>query len=194
LPSTPTFKSSTVFFKIKPVFRNGKFYLVIYVNRFFYLKSFYDNLYENSLISPFKTKKAKKWVIIASDKQIAESENTGLKFYFHHSPHPFVGVIDDNGNPVDSNTQSDDVLKYFEILSAYKHNRDVSMEIEDFIKKYPNSVFLPDILFLKLKILDKKNESGEVIELSKVWIKKFAYDENLPKVLLLMANNYSKMS
>jgi tetratricopeptide (TPR) repeat protein len=193
LPSTPTFKSSTIFFKINPVFKNGKFYLVINIKKFYQLKSFENNLYENSLITPFKLKKAKKWVIIASDKKIKTHKNQGLKFYFHHSIHPYIGPIDDNGDPIEASKESEDVLKYFEIINAYKKGIDVSMEIEDFVNDYPNSVFLPDVLFLKLKILDKKNESDEVIKLAKIWIKKFAYDENLPKVLLIMANNYSKI-
>jgi tetratricopeptide (TPR) repeat protein len=193
VPSTPTFKSNTIFFKITPIFKKRNFYLLINVKGFYEIKSFEDNLYNNSIITPFKIKKAKKWVIIASDKKISNPKNNGLKFYFHHSFQPFIGPIDDNGNPIDVNRQSEDVLKYFEILNAYKRGKDVSMEIENFIKNYPNSVFLPDVLFLKLKILDKKNESDEVISLAKVWIKKFAFDENLPKVLLLLANNYSKI-
>ncbi|GAX87707.1 conserved hypothetical protein [Lebetimonas natsushimae] len=194
LPSTPVFKSKTVFFNINPEFKNKKFYLVIDVKDFYQIKSFNEHLYENALINPFKIKKAKKWVIIASNKKIiAPGDNNGLKFYFIHSPKPYVGAIDDNGNPIEENSESEDVIKYFEIINAYKHHRDVSMEIENFIQNYPNSVFLPDILFLKLQILDKKNDSSDVISLAKIWIKKFAYDENLPKVLLLMAKNYSKI-
>jgi hypothetical protein len=192
LPSTPLFKNKSVFFKIFPSFKRNKFHLVINVKGFYQLKSFSEHLYKNAIITPFKIKKAKKWVIIASNKKIDIPKNKGLKFYFVHSLTPYVGPIDENGNPIE-NIQSKDVLKYFEIMSAYKHHKDVSLEIEDFIKNYPDSVFLPDILFLKLQILDKKSESDKVMNLGKMWIKKFAYDENLPKVLLIMAKNYSKM-
>jgi tetratricopeptide (TPR) repeat protein len=193
LPSTPTFKSASIFFNINPEFKKNKFYLVINIKGFFKLKSFSDHQYNNAVITPFQIKKAKKWVIIASKKRIKEIENNGLKFYFIHSPKPYIGAIDDKGDPVEVSKESEDVIRYFEILHNYKNHRDISLEIEDFIKKYPNSVFISDILFLKLKILDKKNESNEVISLGKKWIKKFAYDENLPKVLLLIAKNYSKI-
>jgi tetratricopeptide (TPR) repeat protein len=193
LPSTPVFKTSSVFFKIIPQFKGSKFFLVIYVKKFFILKSFQEHLYKNAVITPFLFKKAKKWVIIASNKKIIIPSSEGLKFYFHHSPMPFVGVIDENGNPVEKEKESEDIIKYFEILKAYKEHKDVSLDIEHFIKNYPNSIFLPDILFLKLQILDKNNESEEVIKLGKEWIKKFAYDENLRKVLLTIAKNYAKM-
>ena len=193
LPSTPVFKTSSIFFNINPIFKKNKFFLIVNINSYFLIKSFTDHLYKRALITPFKINNAKKWVIIASNKPLYEPKNKGLTFYFINSPKPYIGAIDDNGNPIEESKESDDIIKYFEILSAYKHHRDISMEIDDFIKKYSNSVFLPDVLFLKLKVLDAKNDSTDVISLGKGWIKKFAYDENLPKVLLLMAKNYSKI-
>ncbi|WP_024792010.1 tol-pal system YbgF family protein [Lebetimonas sp. JS170] len=191
IPSTPVFKTNSVFFNITPKFQNKKFLLIIKIKGFYQLKNFNEHLYKNALINPFKMQKTKKWVVIASDKKLYEPKINGLKFYFTDSPKPFIGAIDENGNPI--NEESGDVLKYFEILSAYKHHRDVMVEIDSFVKTYPNSVFLPDILFLKLKILDAQNDASDVISFGKEWIKRFAFDDNLPKVLLLMAKNYSKI-
>ena len=191
IPSTPVFKTNSLFFKITPKF-SKKFFLIINIKSFFQIKAFSDNLYNNVLITPFKLKKAKKWVIIASNKELVTPNNQGLHFYFVNSPKPHIGAVDENGNPI-NDSKSVDVLKYFEILKAYKQHKDVSMEIDDFIKNYPNSLFLPDILFMKLKLLDENNNSDDVISLGKEWIKKFSYNENLPKVLLLMAKNYSKI-
>jgi len=191
IPSTPVFKTNSLFFKIIPKFLK-KFVLIINVKSFFQIKSFSDNLYNNALITPFKIKKSKKWVIIASNKQLLTPNNKGLHFYFVNSPKPYIGAVDENGNPI-NDKQSADVLKYFEILKAYKRQKDVLMDIDDFVKNYPDSVFLSDILFIKLKLLDKQNNSDDVISLGKKWIKKFSYNENLPKVLLLLAKNYSKI-
>ena len=63
IPSTPTFKTKSIYFEITPVF-DKNFYLYIKVKKHFILKGFSDNLYNNALINPFKMKKAKKWVII----------------------------------------------------------------------------------------------------------------------------------
>ncbi|AZV47103.1 hypothetical protein C3L23_07405 [Nautilia sp. PV-1] len=193
-PSTPVFKTDTIFFKITPVFKNGKFFIIFNIKGNFILKSFEDNQYNNPVIGA-DLKKAKKWVVIASKiiPFIDNSKNTGLNFYFHNSPKPYIGTIDENGNPININNQAKDIIKYFEIKKAYEKGRDVLDEINQFIKDYPNSVFLPDVEFLKIKILDQENKSDEVIKLAKEWLKKFAYNENLPKVLLIMAKNYTKL-
>jgi TolA-binding protein len=194
IPSTPVFKTDTVFFKITPVFKNGKFIINFSINGNFILRSFQDSQYADPLIG-VDLNKSKKWVIIAS-KQIPfinRNGNTGLDFYFHNSPKPYIGTIDENGNPVNINTREQDIIKYFEIKRAYEKGRNVLDEINKFIKDYPDSVFLPDVEFLKIKILDQENRSDDVIKLAKEWIKKFAYSDNLPKVLLIMAKNYTQL-
>jgi len=192
IPQTPVFKDESKFFRVIPSFKEKKFFITIDIKSNNYkVFSFEDNLYNKPLITPFKLKKAKKWIIIVND-EFLEENNIGLNFYYKHAYYPYVGAIDENLRPVkDDKTQ--DVIKYFEILKAYKYGRDVIDEIDDFVKKYPNSIFLSDILFLKLKILDKQNRSEEVVELAKQWIKKFAYSPKLPEVLLLLAKNYTKI-
>ncbi len=190
-PSTPVFKDKTYFFKIVPNFKK-KFIIEVYVNGEYKLFAFKDNQYNNPLITPFKLKKAKKWVIVANEQFLSSENQTGLRFYYKDAIYPYVGAVDENLNPI-KEIKSEDVIKYFEILKAYKKGRDVLGEIDDFIKRYPNSLFLPDVLYLKLKLLDKENESEAVVELGKKWIKNFAFSEKLPEVLLLIGKNYAKM-
>jgi len=190
-PTTPVFKNKSYFFKIVPKF-DKKFVIEIYVKGSYRLFPFKDNQYNNSLITPFKLKKAKKWVVVANEQFLSKKPLTGLKFYYKDAIYPYVGAVDENLNPV-KEVKSEDVIKYFEILKAYKQGRDVLGEIDDFVKRYPKSLFLPDVLYLKLKILDKENDSEAVVELGKEWIKKFAFSEKLPEVLLLIGKNYAKM-
>ncbi|ACM93138.1 tetratricopeptide repeat domain protein [Nautilia profundicola AmH] len=194
-PSTPVFKTSTIFFNIKPQFKDNNFSILFNIKTHFLLKSFEDNLLNNATIG-INPKKAKKWVIIAGkNTPFIETDNNrqGLDFYYINSPKPFIGTIDENGNPININNQAKDVIKYFEIKKAYEKGRDVLDEIDQFVKDYPNSVFVPDVEFLKLKILDSENKPEEVITLAKKWIKQFAFNENLPKVLLIIAKNYTKL-
>jgi TolA-binding protein len=190
-PTTPVFKDKSYFFKIVPRF-DKKFVIDIYAKGKYRLFAFKDNQYNNPLITPFKLKKAKKWVIVANEQFLSKKPLTGLKFYYKDAIYPYVGAVDENLNPV-KEVKSEDVIKYFEILKAYKQGRDVLDEIDDFVKRYPKSLFLPDVLYLKLKILDKENDSEAVVELGKEWIKKFAFSEKLPEVLLLIGKNYAKM-
>jgi TolA-binding protein len=194
VPSTPVFKTSTVFFNINPVFENGRFKLDIKIKTGFVLKAFDGDLYNGALMGT-KLAKTEKWVIIASKKIpfIDTKPSGGLNFYFVNSPKPYIGTIDENGNPVQVDKQAKDVLKYFEIKKSYQNGLDVIDEINSFIKEYPDSVFLPDILYMRLKVYDDKNQPDEVISLAKEWIKKYAFNENLPKVLLLIAKNYTKL-
>jgi len=190
IPKTPVFKDKSRYFEINPKFLKNAFIIEIKVNTPYKFYAFKENLYNNPLITPFKLTKAKKWVIIANE-EFLRNDIKGLKFYYHHTVYPYIGAIDENLNPVKIKTNAD-VLKYFEILKAYKNHQDVLPEIEDFIKKYPNSIFLPDVLYLKLKLLEKNNEFNEVISLGKKWIKQYAYSDKMPEVLLMIGRSYAK--
>ncbi|WP_457559888.1 tetratricopeptide repeat protein [Caminibacter sp.] len=190
VPKTPVFKDSTRFFKINPKFKKKNFLIEIEIKAPFKMYSFKDNLYNNPLITPFKIKKAKKWVIIANE-QFLKNGVRGLKFYYKHTYLPYIGAIDEQLNPVNIKTNSD-ILKYFEILKAYKAGRDVLPEINDFIQRYPKSVFLSDVLYLKLKVLMKNNDFNDVISLGKQWIKQYAYSDKMPEVLLMIGRSYAQ--
>jgi len=192
VPTTPVFKDKTYFFKITPKFNRKKFIIEIDVKGNYKLYTFKDNLHNSPLITPFKMKNAKKWVIIANEQFLSDKKTNGLNFYYHHVYLPYVGAINENLEPVKTQ-KSQDLMKYFEILKAYKKGLDVRDEIDEFVKKYPKSIFLPDVLYLKLKLLDKNNDSEEVIKLGKEWIKRFAFNEKLPEILLIVGKNYSKM-
>jgi len=190
-PKTPVFKEESRFFQVIPKF-SKKFTITIKIKSDnFKIFAFEDNLYKKPLITPFRLKKAKKWVIVANE-QYLENTNKGLDFYYKHAVYPYIGAIDENLRPIRGENAMD-IAKYFEILKAYKKGRDVLDEIDQFVKEYPNSIFLSDVLYLKLKILDRENQSEDVVQLGKEWIKKFAYSPKLPEVLLLIGENYSKM-
>jgi len=194
LPSTYVFKAKSAFFKFIPFFKNNKFFLKIECKNKCYLISREDNLFKAPLITLYNLKSAKKWIIISGvEPFLTKKKPNGLNFYFRYYPKIYIGAVDENGNPIKVSKESKDVLKYFEILKAFQKGMDVSDEIDDFLSKYPDSVFVPDVLYLKMVLLDRNNDFNDVIEIGKKWIKKYAYDDKLPKVLLLMARAYSNM-
>ena len=194
IPSTYVFKAKSTFFKFIPYFKNHKFFIKIVCKKKCYLFSGEDNLYMNPLLSLQEKKISKKWIIISPmEIYLSKKKPKGLNFYFKNSPKIFIGAVDENENPIIVSKQSQDVLKYFEILKSFQKGMDVSDEIDDFIRKYPNSVFIPDVLYMKMVLLEKNNDPEDLIEIGKKWIKKYAYDDKLPKVLLLMAKAYSQM-
>jgi len=190
VPKIPVFSEKSRFFEIKPVLKK-KFFLTIKIKGSYKVFYFEDNLYNKPLITPFKVDFPKKVVIIANEQYLSPS-NKGLNFYYKHTIYPYIGAIDENLRPIKEES-ANDIEKYFEILRAYKRGQNVLDEIDYFVEKYPDSVFLSDVLYLKLKILDKENQAEEVISLGKEWIKKFAYSPKLPEVLLIIGKNYAKI-
>jgi len=192
-PSTSVFKTKSRFFKFIPVF-GKKFELKILTDKKYLIFSKSDNLYNNPLLKLTTNKKAKKWIIIVGyEPFLSKKKPSGLNFYFKDSPKIYIGAVDDEENPININEQAQDVRAYFQILKGFNANKDETNNIDEFIKHFPNSIFLPDVLYMKMVYLEKDNKFEDLIQIGKKWIKKYAYDEHLPKVLLLMAKAYSKM-
>jgi len=194
LPSTPVFETKSVDFKIIPFFYKKIFYIKIVAKNKSIIKSFEKNLYEGYKKRLKQLKFAKKWVIISYKNKlplIYQKPVKGLKFPLEIDVEPFVGAIDANGNPVNYDTQTADVIEYFSILRQFKkHNLDID-RIDEFLNKYPKSLFVPDVLYLKIKILDEEGNNEEVIKIANQWIKKYAFNEHLPEVILILAKNYA---
>jgi tetratricopeptide (TPR) repeat protein len=194
LPSAPVFSTKSVSFSITPFFDKNSFYLKIKVKNKSIIKAFKKNLYEGYNKRLKKLNIAKKWVIISYKNKlplIYQKPIKGLKFPLEVDAKPFVGAIDANGNPINYDTQTADVVEYFSMLRQYKKdNLDID-RIDNFLMSYPNSLFIPDVLYLKIKLLDKESKSDEVIKEANKWIKKYAVNEHLPEVILILAKNYA---
>ena len=197
LPDTPVFETNTIFFHIKPIFHKNQFFLEIHLKSKSIIKSFKKNLYKKYIKSLKPLSKAKKWIIIAYKKRVPFLTNKpldGLKFPLKvPNDNFFIGAIGVNGKPIGENTQTADVDRYFAILRGFNENKPVLDDINSFIKIYPKSLFMPDILFLKIKILNKEGKQDELLNLTKLWIKHYSSNENLPEVILITAKTYSAM-
>ena len=194
LPSTPVFATNTLDFKIKPFFDKNSFFLKIEVKNKSFIKSFKKDLYEGYDKRLKELKLAKKWVIISYKNKIPFLSNKpikGLKLPLEVDTDFYLKAIDANGNPVDYDTQTADVIEYFTLLKlANKHTLTLD-RVDDFLQNYPDSIFIPDVLYLKLKLLDEEGMTDEVIHIAKDWINKYATNEHLPEVLLILAKNYA---
>jgi hypothetical protein len=194
LPSTPVFATKSVDFDFTPFFDKNRFYLKITAKNKSLIKAFEKNLYEDYNKRLKKSVSAKKWVIVSYKNKlplIYQKPIKGLKFPLEIDVKPFVGAIDANGNPVNYYTQTADVTEYFSILRQYhKNNLDID-RIDEFLQNYPKSLFIPDVLYLKIKLLDNEGNSDEIIKIANEWIKKYAFNEHLPEVILILAKNYA---
>ena len=193
LPSTPVFSTNTLDFTFYPFFSNNKFFLKVQVKNNSIMKSFKKNLYQGYDKHLKHLIKAKKWVIISYKNKLPFLSNKpikGLKFPLEVDSDFYLKAIDINGNPI-NDTQSADVADYFSILRQYNKGNLDTDTIDEFVSQYPKSIFLPDVLYLKLKLLDEASNSDEVIKLGNEWLKNYSFNEHLPEVLLILAKNYA---
>jgi len=195
LPSTPVFSTNTLDFTFVPFFQKNNFYLKIGVKNHSQMRAFAKNLYEGYNKHLKKLQIAKKWVIISYKTKKLPFINTkpikGLKFPIQIDNEFYLKAIDSNGNPIDYDTQTGDVIEYFRLLRLFNKNALSIDRIDDFIHAYPKSIFVPDVLYLKIKLLDQNDQTDECIKLASEWIKKYSVNEHLPEVLLILAKNYA---
>ena len=194
LPSTPVFATNTLDFKFTPFFDKNSFFLKINVKNKSFIKSFKKDLYERYDKRLKELKLAKKWVIISYKSKIpflSDKPIKGLKIPLEVNTDFYLKAIDANGNPVDYDTQTADVIEYFTLLKlSNKHTLSLD-RVDEFLQNYPDSIFIPDVLYLKLKVLDEEGMTDEVINIAKQWINKYSTNEHLPEVLLILAKNYA---
>ena len=159
-------------------------------------------LYRQSVIFPKTLKRSNHWVILGYDKEPpyigrAKRYEEGLAFPldFSYVALPAVGAVDLNGEPVFMKEKKD-VETFMAIKSAFrsKKYRKAYELATDAMELYPRSIFSSDFLRYRIKSLvaeDIKKNADEVIKLGRIFIKRYASDEYLPEVLLLLARVYS---
>jgi len=194
LPSTPVFSTNTLDFKLTPFFNKNLFYIKIEVKNKSIIKSFKKNLYEGYNKRLKNLVVANKWVIISYKNKIPFLNTKpikGLKFPLQINSDFYLKAIDANGNPIDYDTQTADVVEYFTLLKLFNKDTLNIDRVDEFLQNYPKSIFIPDVLYLKLKLLDESGNTDECTKLGKKWINNYASNEHLPEVLLILAKNYA---
>jgi len=193
-PTTPLFSTNTLYFMINPFYNKKYFYLKIKTKNKSFIKSFEKNLYEGYNKRLVNLKLAKKWVIIAYKKQFPFfnfKKVNGLKFPLEIKNNFYLKAVDINGNPIDYNSETADVIEYFTLLKLANKKTLTLDRINEFLKIYPKSIFIPDVEFLKLKVLDEEGNNDKIIELANIWLKKYSFNEHLAEVILLLAKTYA---
>ena len=136
LPSTPVFSTQTIDFKFTPFFKKNIFYLKIKAKNNSFIKSFKKNLYEGYNKRVLNPKMAKKWVIISYKNNtppfLSNKPIKGLKFPLQIDNNIYIKAIDANGNPVDYDSQTADVVEYFSLLRRKSKDNLQMGNIDDF--------------------------------------------------------------
>ena len=200
-PSQKIRKIQNSFFTIKSKIQNNTFFLIVIPNYKIKLFPIIFNLIDETDVYQSDVKIAPHWMIIGYKdrlpyinrrKKIKNSLN--LPFVMEKDRLPYVGGLDIKGYPVHLK-EVQDVTDYLAIKKFYKDKRyDKCLRlINDVIFAYPNSLFKAELLFYQIRVYSKLNDYDNVVDLSKVYLREYSSDENVPEVLALTANAYSKI-
>jgi tetratricopeptide (TPR) repeat protein len=201
LPSSKFNDLQNDFFKIKTEIKNKTFFLVITPIHDMKLMPMSFDLTKDDILFKPTIKISSSWMILAyQDKPPLLKKNqfseTSINFPYTHPSNklPFVGGLDIDGNPVHIKKVGD-VKSYLKIKDLYKKKQykeafDTIKEIE---QKYPNTLFLAELLYYKIKIYSMLDDYDKAIASSKIFLREFSSDPNVSEVLSLIANAYAKL-
>ncbi|MEA3227486.1 MAG: flagellar protein, partial [Campylobacterota bacterium] len=159
------------------------------------------NLINETDVYQPNVKISKHWMIVGYKDKLPYIKNVknrdkglNLPFTMEKDMLPYVGGLDIKGNPVHLN-KVQDVTDYLKIKKYYKNKKYSKCLnlINEVIYDYPNSLFKAELLFYQIRVYAQLNDYDNVIEFSKVYLREYSSDENVPEVLSLTANAYSKI-
>ncbi|MCX6053011.1 MAG: flagellar protein [Campylobacterales bacterium] len=187
------------FFKIETQMKNETYFIVI--TPFYKIKQYpiIFNLNQEDSVYQGNVKLSKHWIMVGykdvlpyikSEKNSDKAIN--FPYFSNKDMLPFVGGLDFDGKPVHI-TKVQDVTDYLKIKEAYKEKKyDLCLELINNIQaEYPNSLFNAELLFYKIKVNKELKRYDNVIELSKIYLREYSSDENIPEVLALVAKAYA---
>lgn len=199
---TSEFKNlQNAFFSIKTENKKNTFFIVI--EPFYKMKlmpMLFDLRREGTTFSAPVTM-AKHWLIIGYKEKIPYQKDesysdASIDFPFTMKRHmlPYVGSLDIKGNPVNIK-RATDVTSYLKIKKLYSEKQyPQCMDlINEVMQEFPNSLFSAELFYYKLRVFAKLDDYDNVIEMSKTYLREFSSDENVPEVLALTAQAYSKV-
>ena len=189
------------FFDINSFIKNKTFFIVIKPISKIKLYPIIFNLSKDDTIFNANIKLSKHWMIIGYKDKLPFIKNDkkpdvaiNFPFTLADDKLPFVGGLDLKGNPVYIK-KVQDVSDYLKIKQLYKDEKyDKCLDlIDEIIQGYPNSLFNAEFLYYKIRVYSKIDDFDNVIELSKIYLREYSSDENVPEVLALTAKAYSKI-
>ncbi len=199
-PSQKIKKLQNDFFTLENRVVKGTFFLIVTPIRKIKLYPMIFDFTKDDEAYQANVKMSNHWMIIGYKEKLPYIKNEersegGINFPFVMSKDklPYVGGLDIKGNPVKLKKVGD-VTDYLKIKNLYaKKKYEFCLElIEDVMGEYPNSLFKAELFFYKIRVYDKLLNYDNVIINSKVYLREYSSDENVPEVISLTANAYSK--
>ena len=200
LPLASFSPTNTIFFKFWNRVNEGKFYLYIEPNFSAKLFNTFIDLKTNTPIPKERPRKSKSWQIVGFKDTIpflSRAQSRGLNFpiAITHENEDFVSELDVDRAPLVFE-EGQDFSYYLSVQDLMRNGLYVEAikTIDETLYAFPNSIFVKDLLFFRLKalqILDSEDNADSVIEMGLKWVKRYPTDINVPEVLYYIGNAYT---
>jgi len=189
------------FFKIDTLVKKGTFFLSITPFHKIKLMPVVFDLTKDETIYQPEVAISKHWMIIGYSDELPLINNKprpeiaiNFPYYSDKEKFPYVGGLDIEGNPVYIK-KVDDVKDYLKIKKFFKEEKyEYCLElIDEIFQSYPNTLFKAEMIYYKIKVYARLKDFDNVISSAKIYLREYSSDENIPEVLSLTANAYSKI-
>lgn len=199
-PNTSFPKQNLEFFDIYNEVKNNKFHLFIKANKKIRLFANAFDLKKDFAIPKERPKTSQNWQIVGFESEIPFLSNNiyyGLNFPVNiaDSTLPNIGELNIDATPLTFEDGAD--LNAFLTLQnnfLNKNYAEVINTADVILEDYANSIFTRDAKLYKIRAMDKNNDfPDDIIALAKDWVKSYGTDTNIPEVLYIIGDNYSKL-
>ncbi len=193
----------TPFVDIDFIAKKDKFYIYIKPRAYSQLIDMQEHLYSDQTVPKQDARLSKHWSILLYahkpfEDGLKSKSGIGFPIIYQKEQYPSIGALDLNGKPMDY-VQSNDIKLYLSIKRYYRNAK--YMDVLELVKKiedrYPDSIFMSDVLVYKFKSQDKMldesehsislpYEKSDIAKEAKAWLKAYPADKNTPEVLMLI--------
>lgn len=200
-PTKSVKKLQNNFFKIDTIIKKKTFFLVITPFHKIKLMPVVFNLTTDETLYQPAVDVSKHWMIIGYSNKLPLINNKlkpeiaiNFPYYSSKDKLPYVGGLDIKGNPVYIK-KVDDVADYLKIKKFYKEgNYEYAIDlIDEILGAYPNTLFKAELIYYKIKVYNELKNYENILDISKIYLREYSSDENIPEILSLTANAYSKI-
>jgi len=200
-PNKSVQKLQNDFFKIDTFIKKGTFFLAITpFHKIKLMPVVFDLTKDETIYQPDVSISAH-WMVVGYIDKLPLINNKprpeiaiDFPYFSDKDKFPFVGGLDIKGNPVYIK-KVEDVKDYLRIKKFFKEEKyEYCIElIDDTFKLYPNTLFKAELIYYKIKVYAKLKDFDNVVSNAKIYLREYSSDENIPEVLSLTANAYSKI-
>jgi tetratricopeptide (TPR) repeat protein len=189
------------FFSVTTKVKNNTFFIIIKPFEKIKLLPVIFNLSKEDSVFETNVKLAKHWMIIGYKEKLPfikkdEIPHIGINFpiQMKRIKLPYVGGLDIKGNPVYVK-EVKDVNGFLRIKKLYADKKYQACFdlIEEVQEQFPNSIFNVELLYYKIKTYAQLKDNESVIDMSKIYLREYSADENIPEVLSLLGRAYALM-